>query len=76
MDTNDFINTTYHGAVIGGISVTYSILSKKLLKMKPPDLGKFDFEDGIKLAFITGSSLMTQKWLIKQGILPERIINN
>ena len=44
--------------------------------MKPPDLGKFDFEDGIKLAFITGSSLMTQKWLIKQGILPERIINN
>ena len=76
MDTNNLINTAYHGAIIGGISVAYSILSKKLLKMKPPDLGKFDLEDGIKLALITGSSLMTQSWLVNQGILPERIVNN
>ena len=42
-------NLLYHSAVVGGLSVGYSMVGKKLLKMKPADLGRLDIEDSIKL---------------------------
>ena len=40
INTNNLINTAYHGAVVGGITLAYSMLTKKLFKTKPADLGK------------------------------------
>ena len=76
INTNNLINTAYHGAVVGGITLAYSMLTKKLFKTKPADLGKLDMEDGVKLTLTVGSALMTQAWLVKQGILPETITDS
>lgn len=67
------INLVYHSAVIGGLSVGYTMLGKNLLKMKPTDLGKLDFEDSAKLITIITASIATKDFLVKQGIIPENI---
>ena len=41
----DLGNLLYHSAVVVGLSVGYSMVGKKLLKMKPADLGRLDIED-------------------------------
>lgn len=76
IDANSIVNTAYHGAVVGGISVLYSMLARKLFKIKPADLGKLDLEDSVKLSMTVGSALMTQAWLVKQGILPQNITSS
>jgi len=43
--TKDLGNMLYHSAVVGGLSVCYSMVGKRLLKMKPADLGRLDIED-------------------------------
>lgn len=73
MDVNNVVNSAYHGAVVGGVTVLYSMVLKKLFKIKPADLGKLDLEDSIKLSTTVGSALMTQAWLVRQGILPKNI---
>ena len=66
-------NLVYHSAVIGGLSVGYSMLAKKLLKVKSADLGKVDLEDSVKLIAIITASIATKDFLVKQGIIPENI---
>ena len=66
-------NLVYHSAVIGGLSVGYSMLGKKLLKIKSADLGKVDLEDSVKLIAIITASIATKDFLVKQGIIPENI---
>ena len=39
------------------------MLGKKLVKMSPPSLGKFDVEDGVKLQFWTKTD---EKFLLTQ----------
>ena len=73
MDVNNVVNSAYHGTVVGGVTVLYSMVLKKLFKIKPADLGKLDLEDSIKLSTTVGSALMTQAWLVRQGILPKNI---
>ena len=67
------INLVYHSAVIGGLSIGYTMLGKSLLKMKPADLGKLDFEDSAKLIAIITASLATKDFLVKQKIIPENM---
>ena len=67
------VNLVYHAAVIGGLSVGYTMLGKNLLKMKPADLGKLDFEDSAKLVAVVTASIATKDFLVKQGIIPENI---
>ena len=69
IDTNGIVNSAYHGGII---TVIYSMATRKL---KPADLGKLDLEDGLKLTATVGSALMTQSWLVTQGILPKNIMN-
>ena len=64
----------YHSAVIGGLSVGYSMVGKKLLKTKPADLGRLDIEDSAKLVGTAVLALWTQDMLVKQGIIPANII--
>ena len=49
------------------------MLGKKVLKMTPPSIQKFNLEDMGKLVAIIAASQMTQEYLIKQKILPEHI---
>ena len=56
----DLGNLLYHSAVVGGLSVGYSMIGKKLLKMKPDDLGRLDMEDGAKLVGTVALAFWTQ----------------
>ena len=49
------------------------MLGKKILKMIPPSIQKFDLEDTGKLVAIVATSEMTREYLIKQKILPNYI---
>ena len=49
------------------------MLGKKILKMAPPSIQKFDLEDMGKLVAIITVSEMTREYLIEQEILPEHI---
>jgi len=70
----DLGNLLYHSAVVDGLSVGYSKVGKKLLKMKPADLGRLDIEESAKLAGTVAVALWTQDMLVKQGIIPTNII--
>ena len=67
-------NTLYHGGVVGGLTVGYSWLGKRLLKIKPADIARLDLEDGVKLTATVAASLATRDLLIQQGILPPDIL--
>ena len=49
------------------------MLGKKILKVSPPSIQKFDLEDMGKLVAIVAVSEMTREYLIKQKILPDHI---
>ena len=72
----DLGNLIYHAAVVGGLSVGYSMLAKRIVKMRPADLGRLDVEDDIKLVGTIALSKWTQAMLVKQGIIPTNIINS
>ena len=69
----DLKESIYHGAVINILAVGYTMLGKTLVKMRPPSLGKFDIEDGVKLVAIVAMSNFTKDYLIKQKIIPNNI---
>ena len=73
MDKKSIINDLYQAAVISFFTIGYSMLGKKILKMTPPSIQKFDLEDTGKLAAIVAVSEMTREYLIKQKILLEHI---
>ena len=64
MDKKSIVNDLYQAAVIS---------VKKILKMTPPSIQKFDLEDTGKLVAIIVASEMTREYLIKQKILPDHI---
>ena len=59
MDKKSIVNDLYQG--------------KKIQKIAPPSIQKFDLEDTGQLAAIFAASEMTQEYLIKQRVLPEHI---
>ena len=71
--TNDLKESVYHSAVISALAVGYTMLGKKLIKMSPPSLGKFDIEDGVKLVAIVALSNFMKDYLIKQKMIPNNI---
>jgi hypothetical protein len=72
----DLGNLVYHAAVVGGLSVGYSMAAKKFLKMKPADLGRLDIEDSTKVVGTIALALWTQDMLVKNGIIPTNIIKS
>ena len=73
MDKKNIVNDLYQAAVISVFAVGYSVLGKKILKMTPPSIQKFDLKNtGKPVAFIAASE-MTREYLIKQKILPDHI---
>ena len=73
MDKRSIVNDVYQAAVISAFSFGYSMLDKKILKMAPPSIQKFDLEDMGKLVAIIAASEMMREYLIKQKTLPEHI---
>ena len=73
MDKKSIVNDLCQAAVISVLAVGYSMLGKKILKMTPPSVQKFDLEDTGKLVAIVATSEMTREYLIKQKILPDHI---
>ena len=67
------VNDLYHASLISAFAVGYSVLGKKILKMAPPSIQKFDLEGVGKLVAIITASEMPREYLIKQKILPEHI---
>ena len=73
MDKKSIVKDLYHTSLISVFAVGYSMLGKKILKMAPPSIQKFDLEDPEKLVTIIATSEMMQEYLIKQKILSEHI---
>ena len=73
MDKKSIVNDLYQVAVISVFAVGYSMLGKKILKMAPPGVQKFDPEDMGNLVAVVATSEMTREYLIKQKILPDHI---
>ena len=73
MDKKSIVNDLYQAGVISVFAVGYSMLGKKILKMSPPSIQKFDLEDTGKLVAITAASEMMREYLIKQKILSYHI---
>ena len=73
MDKRNKVNDLYQAAVISVLAVGYSMLGKKILRMTPPSIQKFDLEDRGKLVAIVAASEKTREYLIKQKILPDHI---
>ena len=69
MDKKSIANDLYQAAVISVLAVGYSMLVRKILKMTPPSIQKFDLEDTGKLVAIVATSEMTRD---KQKILNRR----
>ena len=62
MDKKSTVNDLYQEAVISGLAVGYSMLGKKILRMTPPSIQKFDLEDTGKLVAIVAASEMTREY--------------
>ena len=73
MDKKSIVNNLYQAAVLSVLAVGYSMLVKKILKIAPPSVQRFDLEDTGKLVDIVAASEMTREYLIKQKILPDHI---
>ena len=73
MDKKSIVNDLYQAVVISVLAVGYAMLGKKILKMTPPSVQKFDLEDLGKLFAIVATSEMTREYLFKQKILPDHI---
>ena len=73
MEKKSIVNDLYQAAVISVLAVGYSMLGKKILKVSPPSIEKFDLEDTGELVTIAAALEMTREYLIKQKILPDHI---
>ena len=73
MDKKSIVNDPYQAAVLSVLAAGYSMLGKKILKITPPSIQKFDLKDTRKLVAIVATSEMTREYLIKQRILPDHI---
>ena len=73
MDKKIIVNDLYHTSLISVFAIGYSMLGKKILKMAPPSIQKFDLENTGKLVAIVAALEMTREYLFKLKILPEHI---
>ena len=73
MDKKSIVNDLYQATVISVLAVGYSMLGKKILRMSPPSIQRFDLKDTEKLVAIIAASEMMRQYLIKQKILPDHI---
>ena len=69
----DLKQSVYHGAVVSVPAIGCTMLAKRLVKINPPSLSKFDVKDGVKLVAIITMFDFTKDYLIKQKIISSKI---
>ena len=72
-EIKEVTNVIYYAFVVSGLSIGYSMVLKTLLKVSPPNMGKLDISDDLKLVGIVSASIVTRDWLVKQNIIPENM---
>ena len=69
----NILNTAYHAAVVTGIAVGSSKITKMVFKGSPTPKLALDFQDvGLMILYIS-SSMYIKDYLVKQKIIPENI---
>ena len=66
MDKKSIVNDLYQTVVISILAISCLMLGKKILKMTPPSIQRFDLEDKGKLVAIVAASEMTREYFINQ----------
>ena len=74
-NVNMIVNGAYQASVVAGFMLANSWAMKRFLKIKPANLSQLDVEDAGKLILSVMSSTWIRDYLVKQGIIPENIIN-
>ena len=74
-NVNMLVNSAYQASVVAGFMLANSWAMKRFLKIKPVDLSKLDVGDAGKLILSVMGATWIRDYLIKQGIIPENIIN-
>ena len=74
-NVNMLVNSAYQASVVAGFMLANSWAMKRFLKIKPVDLSKLDVEDAGKLILSVMGATWIRDYLVKQGIIPENIIN-
>jgi len=73
-DEKKIVNMIYQSAVLSGVAIGYSILGKRLLKIKMDPMDKIDIEDFVKIASIISLSNWTAEMLYERGLIPRDIM--
>ena len=73
-DEKKIVNLVYQSAVLSGTVIGYSMLTKKLLKIKMDSMDKVDLEDFLKVAGIVSISNWTVEMLYEKNIIPRDIM--
>ena len=73
-NVNMIVNGAYKASVVAGLMLANSYIMKKFFKTKPANLSQLDGEDALKLTLSVMSATWIKDYLVKQGILPENII--
>lgn len=72
-DGKMFVNALYHSAVVSGLAVGYSRLSRTVIGGAPPKLDLTGRDVGMLVVDVT-LAMATKDMLIKQGIIPADIM--
>ena len=74
-NVNMLVNSAYQASVVAGFMLANSWAMKRFLKIKPVNLSQLDVEDAGKLTLSVMGATWIPDYLVKQGIIPENIIN-
>ena len=72
-DGKMLVNALYHSAVVSGLAVGYSRLSRMVIGGAPPKLDLAGRDVGMLVVDVT-LAMATKDMLIKQGIIPADIM--
>ena len=74
MTSEDIGNIIYHSAVLSGLTVRYSMLLKKIVKIDVGDPSKANLEELAKIIVVVSLTETTREWLVKFGFVPGDIM--
>ena len=74
-NVNMLVNGAYQASVVAGIMLANSWAMKRFFKIKPANLSQLDVEDAGKLILSVMGATWIRDYLVKQGIIPENIID-
>ena len=69
------VNSAYQVSVVAGFMLANSWAMKRFLKIKHVNISQLDVEDAGKLILSVMGATWIRDYLVKQGIIPENIIN-